>query len=56
MTVFLYIVTIVTITAIYPLTMWLLMRSAYRGKRPGAPPRQDLLEAVPSSRGPHLYH
>jgi hypothetical protein len=50
MTIFLYIITIIAIAAVYPLTMWLLMRGAHRG--PHHDPEPDLFETVPSSRGP----
>ncbi len=51
MTVFLYVVTVIAIAAIYPLSMWLMMRGAHRGphRDPDAPPH--LFETVPSSRG-----
>jgi hypothetical protein len=49
MTVFLYIVTVIMIAAIYPLTMWIMMRGAHRG--PHHDP-EHLFDTVPSSRGP----
>lgn len=47
MTVFLYIVTVIGIAAIYPLSMWVMMRGAHRG--PHHDPEH--FETVPPSRG-----
>jgi hypothetical protein len=47
MTVFLYIVTVIGIAAIYPLSMWIMMRGAHRG--PHHDPEQHF-ETVPPSR------
>jgi hypothetical protein len=51
MTLFLYIVTVIVIAAVYPITMWIMMRGAHRG--PHHDPEQfHPFETVPSSRGP----
>lgn len=56
MTIFLYIVTVITIAAIYPLTMWIMMRGAHRGRHHHSEAHHQMFETVPSSRGPLPRH
>ena len=52
MTIFLYIVTVIAIAAIYPLAMWIMMRGAHRGSHHDPEAHHLTFETVPSSRGP----
>lgn len=52
MTIFLYIVTVIAIAAIYPVALWIMMRGAYRGPHHDPDAHHQLFETMPSSRGP----